>query len=114
MSAHETCGRLGKFDCTADEVVYDRTMDEGIGDGDVEATSMWWSSLDLTEAEDEQLAEHYGARYIIARENSAGTFWVEVYATTEAREERLNVLEEAYRAWYSDAVRGEEESWEPR
>lgn len=114
MSAHDECRGVGKFDCDADELIYDLTMDDGAGEGDVESPSGWWETVDLTEPADEALAEHYGARYLIAREGNDGRFWVEAYATREARNERLDVFEEAYRAWYSDADAGEEPSWDPR
>lgn len=117
MSAHESCGAVGKFDCAADESIYEQTLDAGLGYGDTEAPVGWFCEVHLDDSDIENaeaLAEHYGARYLIARENGDGRFWVEVYATAKDASVRTLALEEDYRAWYSGALGGEEESWDAR
>lgn len=116
MSTHETCGQPGKFDCAYDEYVYDTTLDDGGGNGDVEAPVGWWATVDLTDADvhDAAAAEHYGVRWLIVRENGQGIVWVEAYALEADRDARDDALAEGYRLWYSDALSGEEESWDAR
>ena len=123
MSKHTECGAVGKFDCTYDEYVWDVTMDTGDGEGHVESSVAWFCEVTLeTECEGHpglgdvsvycdgsctpewRAAQHYDTRYLIARENSQGIFWVETYDTEEARDERLEGLRQAYAEWDTDVL----------
>lgn len=105
MSAHETCGRPGKFDCEADETISTLANEDGAGDGSVESPSGWFSGLrlvggpDMDTATADALAEHYGVRYVIAREDGDGRFWVEAYAMPQPWQQRLDDLQEDYERW---------------
>jgi len=106
MSKHEECGAVGKFDCPADEYIYGTTLDSGAGEGDTAAPCAWFESITL---ETDELGErtafaHYGTRYLIARESDSGRFWVELYDTEEARDERLEGLRKAYAEWDTDVL----------
>ena len=130
MSKHEECGAVGKFDCPADETIYGTTLDSGDGEGDTAAPCAWFCEVTLEDEceghehdpsvptsvagesmlcdgrcqPDYALAQHYGTRWLIARENSNGTFWVECYDTEEARDERLEGLRQAYAEWDTDVL----------
>ncbi len=119
---HLSCGRPGKFDCSADEKIHQDSLEWGTGEGDVQSPSGWFDPIEL-EVECEghestagyamgqsvfcdgsctpewQLAKHYGTRWLIARENEQGQFWVETYDTEQARDERLEGLRAAYAEW---------------
>lgn len=99
MSKHMECSAAGKFDCAADENVHDVTLDTGLGEGHVDAPSAWFEPIDLDGDTEPGLVEHYGTRWLIARENSQGRFWAECYDTEQAREERLEGLRESWGEW---------------
>lgn len=101
MSAHEMCGRPGKFDCAADEVVSTLANEDGAGHGSVEAPVGWFSDLDLWDNDpaEMELARHYDARYLIAREDNLGRFWVEVFVLRADRDRRLDDLQDEYERW---------------
>lgn len=114
MSAHTECGRAGKFDCDFDEWVYNLILWFGDpGEGDVQSPSAWFCEVDLDpDAEehadkpqlDAAAIEHYGSRWLIARELDDGRWFVEVYDTVEARQARLDVLRAAYEEWDLSAL----------
>jgi hypothetical protein len=95
---HRECGRPGKFDCSFDEAVHEITMELGESEGHVDAPCAWFVEIELVEDE-RGLMDHYGTRWLIARENSQGFFWVEGFATEKMRDERLDGLREAWIAW---------------
>jgi len=101
VSAHEDCSSPGKFACNADEYIQDLTLDMGDGEGDIESPSAWFSAVTLDENDEREAsaAEHYGSRWLIAREFNDGRFFVEVYPTEGDRHERLDVLRAAYVEW---------------
>lgn len=125
MSKHEECASVGKFDCRADEKIHEFTLDSGMGEGNVEGPAAWFEPLDLDiECEGHShdpsipssvageamycdgscrpewaLADHYGTRWIIAREDSQGRFWVECYDTEDSRDERVEGLRSAHAEW---------------
>ena len=106
MSKHTECGAVGKFDCLADEYIYGTTLESGAGEGDVEASCAWFEevTLDTSDPKEQAAIEHYGTRYLIARENSQGIFWVETYDTEQARDERLEGLRQAFAEWDTDVL----------
>lgn len=127
MSAHDECSRPGKFGCWADETIHASTLDSGAGEGDVAAPCAWFEVVDLeTECEGHEslngadmgrsiecdgscmpewkLAQHYGTRWLIARENSDGRFWVECYDTEAARDERVEGLRESWNEWAGELL----------
>ena len=101
MSAHEDCATPGKFSCTADEYVLDYAADDGAGEGHVESPVAWFAEVVLSEDDPmvDGIIEHYGTRYLIAREFSDGRFMVECYATVVDMDERLSELRAAYAEW---------------
>lgn len=119
MSApHAECGSVGKFDCHFDEGVHGFTMESGAGEGHVDSPVGWFEEITLeTECKGhEQVVgsdlscdgsctpewlfhQHYGTRWLIARENDRGFFWTEAYETEAYRDERLEALREAYAEW---------------
>ena len=101
MSAHEDCAAPGKFSCNADEFIQDLALDSGEGEGDVSSPVAWFMEVTLDEhdAREAEAANHYGSRFLIAREFNDGRFTVEVYPTEGDRHERLEGLRGAYRAW---------------
>lgn len=99
MSAHTECGRVGKFDCYFDQHVNSSSLEEGLGEGDVQAPSAWFAEFILDPAAEPGFAEHYGGRYLVLRELNDGRFFVEVYETSEAQQERLEILRAAYEEW---------------
>lgn len=108
MSAHDTCHRVGKFDCEHDEVVSEFADLAGDNDGDVDAPSGWWSTITLVPSsempdpeygDDDERIEHYGSRYLIAREDQQGFFKVIAFDTTEEREDYRQALADDYSAW---------------
>lgn len=101
MSAHEDCAAPGKFSCTADEYIQDLALDMGDGEGDVESPVAWFSEVTLDESDERErgAAEHYGSRWLIAREFSDGRFAVEAYPTEGDRHDRLESLRAAYVEW---------------
>jgi len=99
--SHIDCAAPGKFACTADEYVQDLALDAGDGEGDVESPTAWFCEVTLDETDERErgAAEHYGSRFLIAREFSDGRFAVEVYAVEGDRHDRLEGLRTAYMAW---------------
>ncbi|WNT45346.1 hypothetical protein SEA_BABYDOTZ_93 [Microbacterium phage BabyDotz] len=102
MSAHTECGRVGKFDCDADEYVMATFLDSGTGEGNVEGPVAWFGEVYLEPVDEAPYVEHYGTSYLIAREFNDGRVAVETYATEEMQQERLSVLREAHDQWELD------------
>ena len=102
MSIHtKTCGAPGKFDCWADEKLYEMTLEFGEGEGSVDAPTGWFAhiELDLSNDEEADLFEHYGTYWFIVRENEQGFFSVHDYIHEEERDADLEELRERYAAW---------------
>lgn len=99
MSAHTECGRVGKFDCHFDEHVYASSLEEGLGEGDVQAPCAWFADFTLDPAAEPGFEEHYGGRWLILRELNDGRFFVEVFETHDAQDARLEELRAAYEDW---------------
>lgn len=122
MSAHEQCHAVGKFDCLHDEYIHAVTLDQGGGEGDVESPVAWFDRVDLeVDCEGHEPGPyqpagvsvycegsctrewghsvHYGTRWLLARENSQGRFWVECYDTEQARDGRYDELVAAFLEW---------------
>lgn len=106
MSApHTECGRAGKYDCPFDESVFRAFGDEGSsGEGDVQAPCAWFAEFDLNPGTEPGYAEHYGGKHLVLRELNDGRCFVEVYDTTNAQEERLELLRAAYEEWDLSAL----------
>lgn len=109
MSAHTECHRVGKFDCTFDEYIYDSILEAGDpGEGDVQSPSAWFTEFDLSQDGTEAEAiTHYGSEWLIARELNDGRWFVEVYPTLADRDDRMDALRHGLEAWDSaefDAV----------
>ena len=106
---HHECHRVGKFDCAFDAYVFNAFGDEGNpGDGHVEAPTAWWGEFTLDDEAEPGFAEHFGGRHLILREFFDGHTAVEVFATAEMRQERLDALEEAFEHWDYDALTDED------
>lgn len=97
--AHWTCNQHGKFDCLFDEAVSQLAADDGTGEGHVEAPCAWFDAIFLDPGAEAGLIEHYGTRWIIARENAQGFFWVETFDTEQFRDERLESLRAVWAEW---------------
>lgn len=100
--AHRTCGRVGKFDCDYDATIHLLILESGLsGEGDVTAPCAWFMefTLDIADRADRARAEHYGTRWLIAREANDGRFWVETYDTEYQHAERLEQLRAAWDEW---------------
>lgn len=97
--AHRTCREHGKYDCAFDEAVSGIAADDGSGEGHVEAPCAWFDGITLDPGTEAGLIEHYGTRWLIARENNQGLFWVEDFATERFRDERLEELRKAWAEW---------------
>lgn len=96
---HLECHDVGRFDCDFDRDVSESLAEEGEpGNGSVEWW-FWYAELTLDPVRERRTVEHYGTRWLIARDNSAGFFSVELYETAEARDERLEILDAAYAEW---------------
>lgn len=106
MSAHTECARVGKFDCHYDQYVHSASLEEGLGEGDVQAPCAWFAEFTLDPAAEPGFAEHYGGRWLVLRELEDGRFFVEVYETSEARDERLEALRTAYEDWDISTLSG--------
>lgn len=104
MSAHDECSRPGKFDCAADEKINEITFEECIGEGDVQADCAWFAPVSLGDLFEGDLIKHYGTRWLIARENSDGRFWVECYDTEAARAERVEGLRASWNEWAGELL----------
>jgi len=102
--AHRTCGRAGKFDCAFDESIHELTVLEGVSEGDLQAPCAWFADMQLDPGTEGGLVEHYGTRWLIARENDQGFFWVEDFATEQMRAERLESLRKAWAEWDEGAL----------
>ncbi|QXN74018.1 hypothetical protein SEA_ALUMINUMJESUS_92 [Microbacterium phage AluminumJesus] len=104
---HTECGHVGKFDCEFDAEVHRMILDAGDpGEGDVQSPSAWFAEFDI-ESGDLDAIEHYGSEWLIARELNDGRFFVEVYETSEAQQERLEILRAAYEEWDIDVLSGD-------
>lgn len=101
MSAHDDCAAPGKFDCTADEFIQDLALDTGDGEGDVASPVAWFLGIVLNpdDPREREAIEHYGTRYLVAREFDSGAFSVERYETAAYQRERLDALRGAYADW---------------
>jgi hypothetical protein len=101
FAPHDECRQPGKFDCLADEQIYEMTLDSGAGEGTVEAPTGFFEPIDLSDLVqlEVRLIAHYGGAWLIARESQLGTWWVEVFETEAFRDERLETLRQAYSEW---------------
>lgn len=104
MNMHSECCRVGKFDCAFDQYVSSASGEEGPGEGDVQAPCAWFNEFTLDPEAEPGFAEHYGGRYLVLRELNEGQFFVEVYETSEAQQERLEILRAAYEEWDIDVL----------
>ncbi|MGO1566442.1 MAG: hypothetical protein ACTHXC_00330 [Brachybacterium sp.] len=110
---HEYCSHIkGKYACPFDSELDRMVLEWDEGDGHVEAPTGWWASIGLVDGDvissaldtDRKLITHYGTRWLIARTNGDGLFWVETYETVTARDARVDELEDAYVDWDPDAL----------
>lgn len=98
---HWHCVGTGKFDCDGDESIHDALMETGAGEGDVDSPTGWFQAVDLAPDEPDALA-HYGSRWLLARQDGNGFFWVMVYRTEESRDVFVTELREQYEAFASE------------
>lgn len=125
MSRHDDCRGVGKFDCTTDEYVNNIVLEAEPGEGHVESPVAWFAEITLEDQceghehdpgtpssnmgesiycdgscqREHAIAQHYGTRYLIAREFNDGRFAVEPYEREQDRDERLGELRAAYAEW---------------
>lgn len=93
---HDTCQGVGKFDCAQDERVHGITLDNlGDQDGDAESPTGWFAKVYLSSLD---LTEHYGSAYVLATEDSQGSFRVRA-VTVDTWDTEFDRLSKAYWEW---------------